>query len=519
MKKLILLLAVLISARAFPQSKLYLRGDSVFIQRDGGNGELILRNSTRGIIGALFNIGNGVTRFQAIVPGNDSAYVNAIQLNDSTLIFIRDNNGQDTLVFHGASTPQLNLTAGTNISLTGTSPNITINATTGDSTGQAAWKLTGNPGVTNANFLGSTNNASLRFRTNNTEKMVLDSNGRVGINTILPAAFLDVRKDNIAAASPDSSMGVYIHNDQPSTISVPVQNSAALTLTGRAWNTTAATDGFIRFRLWVQGASSPTATGNMLLQSSINNGAYSTHTTFQANGNVVTGGITCGVLNSGAIVSTSNIQGAGNLAISGVAFNSTITNGLGIGSTTMANMDSSTILNIGSTTRGLLIPVMTNTQMNAIIGGLGTPTLAPGSGQTNTTYPAKALTGGSGSGATASITVAGGIVTSITTVFPVGSGYVNGDVLSASGMGGTPFTWTLTNVKKPATGLMIYNTTLKRVCQYDGTSWQTPEYTSTGTAAPATTPLAIGDKFVDSTNKKIYFATGTASSADWTIVN
>ncbi len=42
---------------------------------------------------------------------------------------------------------------------------------------------------------------------------------------------------------------------------------------------------------------------------------------------------------------------------------------------------------------------------------------------------------------------------------------------------------------------------------------------STGTAAPATTPGKVGDIYVDTTNKKLYFATGTSSSADWTIAN
>jgi len=43
--------------------------------------------------------------------------------------------------------------------------------------------------------------------------------------------------------------------------------------------------------------------------------------------------------------------------------------------------------------------------------------------------------------------------------------------------------------------------------------------TLTGTAAPATTPAAVGIQYVDTTNKKVYVATGTASSADWTILN
>ncbi len=42
---------------------------------------------------------------------------------------------------------------------------------------------------------------------------------------------------------------------------------------------------------------------------------------------------------------------------------------------------------------------------------------------------------------------------------------------------------------------------------------------SSGTAAPGTTPSKVGDIFIDITNKKLYFATGTSSSSDWTIAN
>jgi len=42
---------------------------------------------------------------------------------------------------------------------------------------------------------------------------------------------------------------------------------------------------------------------------------------------------------------------------------------------------------------------------------------------------------------------------------------------------------------------------------------------STGTAAPLSTPTKVGDIYVDTTNKKLYFAAGTSSSADWIIAN
>lgn len=41
----------------------------------------------------------------------------------------------------------------------------------------------------------------------------------------------------------------------------------------------------------------------------------------------------------------------------------------------------------------------------------------------------------------------------------------------------------------------------------------------TGTAAPATTPVKIGDMYIDTTNVKVYVATGTSASTDWTVLN
>lgn len=40
-----------------------------------------------------------------------------------------------------------------------------------------------------------------------------------------------------------------------------------------------------------------------------------------------------------------------------------------------------------------------------------------------------------------------------------------------------------------------------------------------GTAAPAVTPRFVGDFFVDTSNRKLYFSVGTSSSADWEIAN
>ena len=40
-----------------------------------------------------------------------------------------------------------------------------------------------------------------------------------------------------------------------------------------------------------------------------------------------------------------------------------------------------------------------------------------------------------------------------------------------------------------------------------------------GEGAPGTTPVYIGQFYVDTQNSKLYFAKGVASSADWIILN
>ncbi|MES2430366.1 MAG: hypothetical protein V4556_05475 [Bacteroidota bacterium] len=64
----------------------------------------------------------------------------------------------------------------------------------------SGWGLTGNTCLNSgAQFLGTINNSSLRLRTNNTEKMVLDSNGRVGIGIASPTALLHLKAGTAAA--------------------------------------------------------------------------------------------------------------------------------------------------------------------------------------------------------------------------------------------------------------------------------------------------------------------------------
>lgn len=90
-------------------------------------------------------------------------------------------------------------------------------------------------------------------------------------------------------------------------------------------------------------------------------------------------------------------------------------------------------------------PIAASWETNAV-GGINAVSLTnAGSGYTNGTYNSQALTGGSGTGATANITVAGGIVTAVT-IFNKGEDYEVGDVLSASLPVGSSFAITVTQV-------------------------------------------------------------------------
>jgi hypothetical protein len=82
-------------------------------------------------------------------------------------------------------------TAGTNTTQIATTAFVTAAVNSGAA---AAWALAGNSVTAGAHFLGSTNNVSLRMRTNNVERMVVDSVGNVGIGTNNPDYSLTINK-------------------------------------------------------------------------------------------------------------------------------------------------------------------------------------------------------------------------------------------------------------------------------------------------------------------------------------
>lgn len=90
-------------------------------------------------------------------------------------------------------------------------------------------------------------------------------------------------------------------------------------------------------------------------------------------------------------------------------------------------------------------PITADTEVNTT-GAVNLFTLTnAGSGYTNGTYTLTDLTGGSGTGAKATITVAGGVVTTVV-ITSRGSGYAAGNTLSATLPAGSSFLITLTHV-------------------------------------------------------------------------
>lgn len=90
-------------------------------------------------------------------------------------------------------------------------------------------------------------------------------------------------------------------------------------------------------------------------------------------------------------------------------------------------------------------PIAAEWNVNATGGVNGVTLTTAGSGYTNGTYTNQALTGGSGSYATATIVVAGGIVTTVT-IYAKGNGYAVGDTLSAAIPAGAGLVITVTAV-------------------------------------------------------------------------
>lgn len=118
-------------------------------------------------------------------------------------------------------------------------------------------------------------------------------------------------------------------------------------------------------------------------------------------------------------------------------------------------------------------PVMDSVARKGILTALyGGSITNAGSGYTNGSFANVALTGGTGVGANATFTVAGGVVTVVNqTNQNRGRGYTVGDVLSATLAGGSGFQWTVSSLSTAPKGLQVYDSSLLKNFAFDGTRW------------------------------------------------
>lgn len=168
------------------------------------------------------------------------------------------------------------------------------------------------------------------------------------------------------------------------------------------------------------------------------------------------------------------------------------------------------------------------TVVNSAIGTLGT--ITPGSLYTDGTYAGVALTGGTGTGATADITVAGGVVT-VVTIVSRGIGYAVGNVLTAAaasiGGTGSGFSIPVATVSGAVTSVTIVNRgvgytvadNLSSSAIGAGTGFSVPVATLTGykTTVNEATLLSLAAAATAPVWESFSFSNSEASfTTDWT---
>lgn len=352
------------------------------------------------------------------------------------------------------------------------------------------WQLDGNAPAF-GKFLGTTNSRSLRFRTNNIERAVIDSStGNMGVGmspttrTLSLAASLligtaETNTDYVrllaSNGSGDPEITMFNNGVITATVSANVNGfnlSNTLNVTGSVLASS-----LVRGSGLIAGPStsySPT-TGELLILPNSGSAGWITFMEAAVDYHWAVGTPAGGA--SADLVFKSNPSGANTFTGTERMRLTKINGNLLLGTSAE---DTTAIFKINQTTTTYMrgaenAPPMTTAQRLVKSTGLWRTVvgnIAAGSGYTNGTYTSVSLTGGTGSGAVATIVVAGGLVTTVTITSP-GTGYVVGDVLAASIAGGSGFSYTLNKWNFYVhENEEVFDTDTHKRYVWDGTAWQ-----------------------------------------------
>jgi hypothetical protein len=303
----------------------------------------------------------------------------------------------------------------------------------------------------------------LGFWTNNVQRAEIDSLGHFGINTSIPTALLQLENDGLGAAIPDSSKGLLLRNNTAATSSVS-QSSLFEYFQGHYWNTTSGTSNITSWKIGDSSLNSANMNGaSHLITQGWTGTQYATAidlTTQSGNAFLLT-------LPPATILATNTIEAATGsiVSVNGGIYQTTTAVNSFLGAMAFginpASINSSAELDLSNiTTKGVLLPKLTTTQMNAISSpatGLmvynttigqnyrysGTSWLPEQIGGVNPTIAA-----GAGSGTGSSVSVTGnntdGIITVTSGTLPTASAVIATITLGGSQSYPTSATMTLT---------------------------------------------------------------------------
>ncbi|NTW32726.1 MAG: hypothetical protein HGB12_08895, partial [Bacteroidetes bacterium] len=151
------------------------------------NFQLLTVNCYAQIGGAAINSTGSPANSSAMLDvsaTNQGIRIPRVKLLSSTDVSTIQNPVNSLLVFDSVPAGDITV-AGFYYWDTTATPKHWVKLATGSGT---SWQTTGNTGTNSGtNFIGTTDNFSLGFRTNNTKRMIIDSLGKVGIGTVTPS--------------------------------------------------------------------------------------------------------------------------------------------------------------------------------------------------------------------------------------------------------------------------------------------------------------------------------------------